>query len=109
MPVVEVTQYKQTVHVPKDVLREIVSDYDFSKSELKVIMYLLTVLSGFKMDNDRSRKDPKNFTAIDVKQVSKKTGIDKEKIKMSIERLIDLGLVEKGSSPSIKTGYRFRF
>lgn len=113
MAVIDVTQFKETFHVPTEKFREIVSSEELDYIDFRVLCYLLTVLNGYnsfrRMGTAQEGKDPCNFTKIDCAVLSKALGYPKKKIKKSIKYLTSISLLEKGDGPTIKGGYRFTF
>ena len=114
MGTVDVTQYKENVHIPKDEFRYmIMNNGSLSKRDLRVMCYLLTVINGFntvrRIGTAREGQDPRNYTAIDTKVIARELEYSKSEIKESLQELCDRGLLEKGSSPVCKKGYRFTF
>lgn len=100
-------------------LEAVVYNENLVENDLRVICLLLTQLDGFRYQKvyhmkDGSEKrswnnDPKNFKNIDIKKMAKSLNISKKEVKKSLERLIDECILECGSSPTVKDGYRFLF
>lgn len=113
MPVVDVTQYKEVFHVPKEPFRDIIVMQDFTLVELRVFCYLLTDLPGFNTGRRISKTtefvDPMNFRRIDASVIAEELGYSEKKVKKAIKRLRELYIIEKGDGPAIKGGYRFTF
>ena len=90
-----VYQQLTTVSIPKQELSDWVSSMeDLSKDDLRVFMMLLTVLNGYS--------PPKTGIATELYMSEKR-------VKKSIKRLLNEGIIEKGNSSSVKNGYRFTF
>lgn len=104
-----VYQQVTNVSVNKEQLLEIASDDDMGKKEYKLLLCLLTELSGWSPPANGRNDDPKNFKKIDIKSISKVLGFDKKDVKKSLDKLITHGYVEMGHSDTIKDGYRFTF
>lgn len=113
MPVVDVTQYKEVFHVPKENFRNIIVLEDLSLEELRVFCYLLTDLPGFntirRINTGKEYVDPCNFRKVDAEVVATELGYSEKKVKKAIKKLVELSLLEKGNGPSVKGGYRFTF
>ena len=105
-----VYQQKHNVSIPRDGIKDIAEDLDLSKTDLRVMLVLLTELNGYsKDDNTTSKPDPLNFKLIDMDSISDFLNIKHKEVKKSIRKFLDLGFIEKGSSESISCGYRFTF
>lgn len=102
--------YQQThnVSIPKQGIKEIIEDEDLSKTDLRVLLALLTELDGFSDPNER-KKDPLNFKIIDIDSISDFLDIKYKEVKKSIKTLLRRGYLEKGDSDSVSNGYRFTF
>jgi len=113
MSTVDVAQFRQNFHVPKEAFRELITLYDLSFVDLKVICYLLTVLSGYnktrRINTTNPGPDPNNFTKIHIDLMSEELGIKVKKIKKSIKYLTEIQVLEKGNGAAVKGGYRFTF
>lgn len=112
MATIEITQYSDTTHIPKQRFRDIIVNEDLSKEELRVFMYLVTILNGYNYERrktQRNNKDPLNFLTVSPSVISEELLIKKKKVKAAIDRLELLGILEKGMSSSAKDGYRFTF
>lgn len=113
MATVDVAQFKENFHVPKERFRTIITMEDLSKNELRVFCYLLTVLNGYnkarRMGTSREHEDPQNFTKIHTKVIADELKISEKKVKKIIKKLRDIQLIEKGDSPAVKGGHRFTF
>lgn len=104
-----VYQQVHNVSINRESLQEIASNDSLSKKDYKVLICLFTQLDGWAPNKDFTNKDPQNFKIIDTKMIADVLGMDKKDVKKSIRKLMDEYIVEKGSSDTIKTGYRFTF
>lgn len=107
-----VYQQKQTVSVPKKELTEyVILNEELSKKDYKVFLMLLTELDGYSSSRARRSEDydPLNFTKVDAEQMAKVLDMKKDDVKKSIKKLIQEGILEKGSNKNMKNGYRFTF
>ena len=105
-------QQQNNVSINKNKLLDIAQDPDLSKIDYKVLITLFTELNGWRgggYNNRGNNNDPKNFKRIDVERIADSLDVEKKKVKKSIDKLLDFGLIEKGSSRNIKKGYRFTF
>ena len=113
MGTVDVTQYKENVHIPKESFRYIIMNNNLSKKELRVMCYLLTTLNGYnslrRLGTSRENDDPRNYTKVDISVLARELEYSKEEVKDTLESLCDRGILEKGSSAVCKKGYRFGF
>ena len=113
MPVVDVTQYKEVFHVPKEPFRDLIVTQDLTLVELRVFCYLISDIPGFNVGRRISKNteyvDPMNFRRIDYEVIAEELGYSEKKVKKAIKKLRDLYIIEKGNGPSIKGGYRFTF
>lgn len=87
---------------------------NISKKDLKVCLFLFTVLGGYTVNydisyGDKRLKDPHNFAPIDVEAVAESLDMKKKEVKKSIKMLLDEGIIEDGSADSVRKGYRFTF
>lgn len=103
-----------TVSVPKKELTELACNKDLSKKDLRVCLLLFTKLDGYKIGDkvtlgDGRLKDPMNYNRIDIESIAETLGLKKKEVKASIETLIEQGIIEEGSTTTIKNGYRFTF
>ena len=110
----EINQNKFTVNIPKEgLMNKVVINQFLGKKELRVCMYLMTILSGWS-DNRRNSvyakaDDPKNYTSISISKISEILHLDKDDVEKSIKKLVKEGILEKGEGKSTKKGYRFTF
>lgn len=103
----ETHQFKETVHIPKRKLREIVSINSLDENDFRVFIYLLTILGGH--NENKTQTDHKNFTKIDSEVIAEEIWMRKSEVKQSIKNLKKAGIIEKGDSAAAKGGYRFTF
>ena len=91
MGTVDVTQYKENVHIPKESFRYIIMNNNLSKKELRVMCYLLTTLNGYnslrRLGTSRENDDPRNYTKVDVSVLARELEYSKEEVKLLIEGL----------------------
>lgn len=110
----EINQNKFTVNIPKEgLMNKVVINQFLGKKELRVCMYLMTILSGWS-DNRRNSvyakaDDPKNYTSISISKISEILHLHKDDVEKSIKKLVKEGILEKGEGKSTKKGYRFTF
>ena len=100
-------------------LEAVVYNESLTENDLRVICLLLTQLNGFRYEKVAHMKDgterrswnndPKNFKNIDIKKMAKSLHLSKKEIKRSLDRLREECIIEIGSSPTVKDGYRFLF
>lgn len=100
-----VYQQKLTVSIPREAILSLASD-ELSKTDYKVLLMLLSELNGY---NGKAPQDPENFTEVSVKHIARHIYVTPEKVKKSIDRLLEFGIIEKGSNRTVKNGYRFTF
>ncbi len=105
-------QQQHTVSIPRTYLSDMACDQEFKKNDYRVFLELLTQLDGYNK-SIRTKKalesDPMNFKKIDLKAISEKLQLEKSEMKKILKKLINNGVIEKGSNDSIKNGYRFTF
>lgn len=105
-----VYQQLTTVSIPKQELSDWASSMeDLSKDDLRVFMMLLTVLNGYSPPKTGSSIDPNNYCKINEGQIATELYMSEKRVKKSIKRLLNEGIIEKGNSSSVKNGYRFTF
>ena len=94
------------------IVDNIILNEDLDKKDLRVFLLLLTTLDGFSyppnVDPDKV-KDPLNFKYVDFDWMSDTLSIKRKEVKKSVEHLVAEGIIEEGSSDTIKRGYRFTF
>ena len=113
MSTVDVSQFKENFHVPKEAFRQIITMEDLDFVDLKVLCYLLTTLNGYnklrRMGTSKENEDPCNFSKVHASVLAEELGFSEKKVKKSIKYLTEIGLLEKGNGPAVKGGYRFTF
>lgn len=98
MPITQTWQNQKTVSYNRhDWMNCVVRNEELTKKELRVLLHLFTHL------------DHKNFKEISPKQIGKDLNIDKDDVKDAIQTLIRMEIIEQGSSPSVKNGYKTTF
>ena len=113
MATIDVTQFKENFHVPKEIFRNIISTEEFELVDLKVFCYLLTTLNGYnktrRIGTSKEHEDPLNFIKIHPSVIAEELGYSEKKVKKAIKYLEGIYLIEKGNGPAVKGGYRFTF
>lgn len=103
-------QQKDTVSIPKaELLDWVVMNDKLSKKDLRVCMFLLTELDGWKEPLKGQYTDPKNYRMINKGQIADILEMESKEVKKSIKNLVSNGILEKGDSNSGIDGYRFTF
>lgn len=103
-------QQSQTVSIPRDELLDyVVYNEELTKTDLRVVLFLLTELNGWSPPKTTEGIDPCNFKRIDEKKIAEKLYISKKDVKKSIKNLREMCIIEKGESNAVRNGYRFRF
>ncbi len=102
-------QQVTNVSINKEALLQIASSDQVTKKDYKVLLVLFCQLNGWCEPITKGTKDPKNFSLIDTKAISKTTGLSKKEVKKCIDNLEEFNIIEKGNSDTIKNGYRFTF
>lgn len=103
-------QQKETVSIPKSELMEwVIMNDNLNKKDLRVCLFLLTELDGWKEPIKGSHNDPKNYKMIDKNQIADILDMNVKDIKKSIKTLLYYEILEKGDSNSGIDGYRFTF
>lgn len=106
--------YQQTynVSIPKNDLKNmIILDEDLSKKDLRVCLYLFTILDGWKEPKRSSgrREDPCNFKIIYPDVIGDELGLSRKEVTKSIRTLIRHDIVEEGDANGVEDGLRFCF
>ena len=110
MTAADVMQQKTTTSIPRDpFIESVVLNRDLNKKDLRVCMLLLTELNGFHKSLNRHRDDPLNYRAISVENIADTLELSKADVKESIRKLQSEQIIEKGTSPTVGKGYRFKF
>jgi hypothetical protein len=106
-----VYQQKDTVSIPKNELLEwVVYNDKLGKKDLRIVLFLLTELNGWKPSFYRNNTpDPLNYKIIEKKRIADTLNMDVKDVKKSINTLVEVGILERGDSNSGKNGYRFTF
>lgn len=104
-------QQVETLSVKRDKITDIAVNIEWSKTDLRVFLALLTQLEGYSVPKTlhNDHKDPLNFKIIDIEAMADLLLISKKKVKKSINRLHEEGVIEEGGNDTIKSGYRFTF
>lgn len=98
MATVHTFQYKQTLSLNRhDWMNCVIRNDELSKKDLRVLLHLFTHL------------DYNTFKEISVKQIAKDLDISKKNVEESIMRLVEMEIIEKGSTSSVKNGYKTTF
>ena len=101
-------QQVKNVSINRERLIEIAALKCLSKNDLRVLLLLFSQLNGYS-EPATNCKDPLNYKKIDKKAMSKVLDMSTKDIKKSIKNLEYEYLIEKGSSDTIRNGYRFTF
>lgn len=110
----EVSQLVTSISIPREeFLAKIVQNRSLKKNDYVVLLFLLTQLEGWnsmqrKLKDNRTL-DPLNYRKISVSDVSANLYLPKEEVRRSIRRLMEEGILERGSSAIVSKGYRFTF
>ena len=103
-------QQTYTVSIPKrELMNYIVLNDELNKKELRVCLYLFTVLDGWQNSSSGRSKDPENFKKIQASNIAKDLGYNKKDVKKVLDTLIDYGILEEGASNGTNNGLRFCF
>ncbi len=103
-------QQTYTVSIPKrELMNYIVLNDELNKKELRVCLYLFTVLDGWQNSSSGRSKDPENFKKIQASNIAKDLGYNKKDVKKVLDTLIDYGILEEGDSNGTNNGLRFCF
>lgn len=110
----EISQLTTTISIPREeFLAKIVQNRSLKKKDYIVLLFLLTQLEGWnsmqRKLRDNRTLDPLNFKRINIADVSTNLYLSKEEVRASIRRLLDQGILERGSSAIVSKGYRFTF
>lgn len=104
-----VLQQTQTVSIPKAKLLDIGTNYALTETDLRVLFCLFSELNGWSESRNRRTPDPLNYRRIDKDKIAEVLAVKKKEVKKSIEKLVDMDLLEPGSNDIVKNGYRFTF
>jgi hypothetical protein len=104
-------QQVETLSVKRDRITDIATNLEWSKSDLRVFLVLLTQLEGYTVPKTLhgDHKDPLNFKIIDIEAMADLLSMSEKKVKKCINHLHDEGVIEEGGNDTIKSGYRFTF
>lgn len=101
------SQLQQKVSVNRKELEFIACDSLLDENDLRVLLILLTKLEGF--DIESGCEDPYNFTKVNSSTIANTLKLKEKDVKKSMKNLRKMGYIEKGSSPTVENGWRFRF
>lgn len=104
--------YQQTynVSIPKgELMAYVILNDDLGKKDLRVILYLFTVLDGWRESRTGRAHDPENYKKINTGNIAKDLGYSKGDIKKVIKKLIEYGIIEEGDANGVNDGLRFTF
>ena len=104
-----VTQYTQIVSIPKSKLLDIGTNYALTETDLRVLFCLFSELNGWCAEDKPRTPDPMNYRRIDKDKIADAIAMKKKDVKKSIEKLVEMDLLEPGSNDIVKNGYRFTF
>jgi hypothetical protein len=82
---------------------------DLSKSTYKVLICLFTELNGYNDNGRNINPDPENFKYVQIDSLASTLCLPKKKVKNALETLLELNIIEEGSSDTVHDGYRFTF
>lgn len=103
-------QQENNVSVPKNGLLEwVVYNEQLKKKDLRIFLFLLTVLDGWQIPKKGQYTDPRNFKIIEEDQIADVLDMKIKDVEKSIKTLLDYGIIEQGDSNSGTNGYRFTF
>lgn len=100
-----VYQQQNTVSIPRKNLLKLATVFDLSKTDLKVLLVLMSELNGW----NGKGKDPKNFTKVSISSIAETLDIKRDKVEDSMEKLEENNIIERGKNDTVKKGYRFTF
>lgn len=107
-----VYQQQTNVSIPRKGLLYLAEAPDLKQNDYRVLLALFSTLDGWD-DTASTRRskteDPLNFRIVKASQIGDLTGLSKKEVKFSISRLLQHGIIERGSNDTIKDGYRFTF
>lgn len=103
-------QQATTVSIPREeLLFWVVYNEELSKTDLRVVLFLLTELGGWKPPKTTEAIDPLNYKIIEEKMIAEKLYISKKDVKKAIKHLLEMGIIEQGDFNGGRNGYRFTF
>lgn len=99
-----IKQYQRNASIPREALLDVVEETvdDLKKIDYQVFLVLLCSykLEGFTIPDghatDSRYEDPMNYTIIDINAIADKIGAKRKEVKKSLERLEDVGIIQKG-------------
>lgn len=101
-------------HINENFTTRLLMNDNLSKKDLRVCLFLFTKISGYMVKDDVSivdkrLKDFKNFQYIDVEAIADTLDMKKKEVRKAIEHLNEEGVLESGTSETVRKGYRFTF
>ena len=102
-------QQVRNVSIPKKELLElVVYNEELTKKDLRVCLFLFTVLDGWK-EPERYTQDPNNFTVVYDDVIARDLGMSKKDVRKSLRTLLREGIIEEGDGKGNEDGLRFTF
>ena len=95
MKYTKIQQNARTVTIPKAFMQWVCCDLDLSKKEIKLFIYLTTLLNST------------NYTVINLKKIAFNMSMDYKDAKKALDGLIDACVVLEGSDEYTEDGYKF--
>ena len=95
MKYTKIQQNARTVTIPKAFMQWVCCDLDLSKKEIKLFIYLTTLLNSTK------------YTGINLKKIAFNMSMDYKDAKKALDGLIDACVVLEGSDEYTEDGYKF--
>ena len=95
MKYTKIQQNARTVTIPKAFMQWVCCDLNLSKKEIKLFIYLTTLLNST------------NYTVINLKKIAFNMSMDYKDAKKALDGLIDACVVLEGSDEYTEDGYKF--
>lgn len=103
--------YQQTYNVSipkKPLMRKVITNDDLSKKDLRVCLFLFTVLDGWA-ETLRKKEDPENFKVVYPDVIAAQLDMSVKDVNKSLRTLIREKIIEEGDANGMEDGLRFRF
>ena len=103
-------QQVHNVSIPKQPLLYNVVDNDaLSKKDLRVCLFLFTILDGYREPSNGKSQDPKNFKVVFPDVIADQLDLSVKDVKKSLRILIREEIIEEGDANGVEDGLRFCF
>lgn len=103
-------QQVHNVSIPKKpLLKKVINNESLSKKDLRVCLFLFTILDGWVEPVNKKSQDPENFKVVFPDVIAFQLDMSQKDVKKSLRMLIREGIIEEGDANGVEDGLRFCF